>query len=422
MTSVPPRDARQSPPLSAATAASILADTDALRRVFNSEFPGLVASAEGHLGQAVSLSSRVAEGSLVRAWDARDRLHTLDELRAFLADDVKAAADRALSRREVHPEDAAQKHAQVDMSQSWAHILEAIRVEPHTAQAEKMVADAARHEAAEAVVTATTTTSWRLMALIGVVAVALALLGVYLLDRVSTEKVMARAMASPDGKLTTTPYGQIADITLVDGTKVRLAPDSKLLVPKVYGDNLRGVKLDGGGAFDVAQGAGDFRVYTRAATLIAKGTRFVVAGLWHDGSVTVQVREGFVDLRVGKTTKRLTANQAAFVDTTGAIRQPSADEVTEATSWADGRLVIPHRSLREVLPALQRWFQLDVTVRDMKLMDRITNVNASVDSARVAISQVEKSAGVKLVNEGTRMIFQDTVRTTVAPLEKARKR
>lgn len=422
MTSVPPRDAKQSPPLTAATAASILADTDALRRVFNSEFPGLVTAAEEHLGQAVSLASRVAEGSLVRAWDARERLHTLDELRAFLADDVKAAAGRALARREVHPEDASQKHAQVDMSQSWAHILEAIRVEPHTAQAEKLVADAARHDAADAVVTATTSTSWRLMVLIGVVAVALALLGVYLLDRVSTEKVLARAMASPDGKLTATPYGQIADITLVDGTKVRLAPDTKLLVPKVFGDNLRAVKLDGGGAFDVTHDAGDFRVYTRAATLVAKGTKFVVSGFWHDGSVIVQVRDGFVDVKVGKTTKRLAVNQAAFVDTTGAIRAPSADEVTEATSWADGRLVIPHRTLREVLPALQRWYQLDVTVRDMALMDRITNVNASVDSARVAIAQVESSAGVKFVNEGTTMIFEDTVHAKPVPTGKARKR
>ena len=96
--------------------------------------------------------------------------------------------------------------------------------------------------------------------------------------------------------------------------------------------------------------------------------------------------------------------------------------MTEATSWADGRLVIPHRTLREVLPALQRWYQLDVTVRDMALMDRITNVNASVDSARVAIAQVESSAGVKFVNEGTTMIFEDTVHAKPVPTGKARKR
>lgn len=405
-TSVPPRDAQSATPLSGA--ASILSDTDALRRVFNSEFPGLITAAEAHVGKAISLAPRVAEGSLVRAWDARHRLRTMADLRKFLAEDIEAAAARALSRREVHPEDGSQQHAQVDMAQSWAHILEAIRVDPHTAQAEKMVADIARKDAADAVVAATSA-SWRTYVLIGVAAVALALAGVFLLDRVSTERVMARAIAQPDGKLTNTPYGQIAQLTLLDGTTVRLAPDSRLLVPKAFSENLRGVKLDGGGDFEVAKSASDFRVYTRAAVLVARGTHFVVSGFWHDGAVLVQVRNGVVDVKAAGNVKRLAANQSAFVDTTGVIREPTADEVAEATSWADGRLVIPHRSLRDVLPALMRWYNLDVSVRDLSLMDRITNVNAPVGSRDVAVAQVESSAGVKLVSEGATQIFRDTV-------------
>src|ERR1044071_6585494 len=78
---------------------TVIPNPDALRKVFDAEFQGLLSLARQELGEAVSLAPRTAEGAFVRAWDARGRFQSQDDLKRFLRDDVKAAAARALTRR-----------------------------------------------------------------------------------------------------------------------------------------------------------------------------------------------------------------------------------------------------------------------------------------------------------------------------------
>src|SRR5438067_7287437 len=100
------------PPRGSSVSSGALPDVQALKRVFDSDFKGLVDQAKSHLGNAASFANRVAEGSLVRAWDARGKLQTMDQLRSFLADDVKAAAARALARHTGgHPNQKAEAPA-----------------------------------------------------------------------------------------------------------------------------------------------------------------------------------------------------------------------------------------------------------------------------------------------------------------------
>src|SRR5436305_1062266 len=174
-----------------APSSAVLPNPEALHKVFDAEFQTVLAQARKELGEAVSLAPRVAEGAFVRAWDARGRLQSMDELKEFLRTDVKHAAGRALSRR-------------------------------------KAIQDS----------------------------------------------------------------GESGQITLGDGTEVRLAPDSKLFVPADFGNNIRPVKLDGAASFSVASGSGEFRVYMRNAVISAHGTKFVVSARWGDTAVAVKVTEG----------------------------------------------------------------------------------------------------------------------------------
>src|SRR5207253_7043774 len=81
------------------SSSAALPSPDALHKIFDAEFQSLLALAKQELGEAVSLAPRVAEGAFVRAWDARGRLQTSDEVKDFLRMDVKHAAARALARR-----------------------------------------------------------------------------------------------------------------------------------------------------------------------------------------------------------------------------------------------------------------------------------------------------------------------------------
>src|ERR1051325_1633285 len=78
---------------------AVLPNPDALHKVFDAEFQNLLTQARKELGDAVSLAPRVAEGAFVRAWDSRDRLQSMEQLKQFLRDDANPAAARALARR-----------------------------------------------------------------------------------------------------------------------------------------------------------------------------------------------------------------------------------------------------------------------------------------------------------------------------------
>jgi ferric-dicitrate binding protein FerR (iron transport regulator) len=404
---------------------AVLPNPDALHKVFDAEFQNLLVQARQELGEAVSLAPRVAEGAFVRAWDARGRLQTMDQLRQFLRDDVKAAASRALSRRAAIAtsdggEQISLKTAEhvaastaVDPRVSWSHVIAAIHLDPQSAMADKMTAEEFRADTADRLEHATKGgISGKTALAIGAAIVILAVAGVMWANRMSTELAIANAMSSTNGRVTASGFAQIGNITLGDGTEVTLAPDSKLFVPTDFGDKIRPVKLDGAATFNVAKGDGDFRVYMRNAIIVATGTRFVVSGRWSDTAVIVKVTEGSVGIRgtVKGATTTVGANQTMLVDASGTIREATADEAEEAGSWAEGKLTMVNRPLKEILPQLLRWYNVDVTVHDLSLLDRTATLRTTLDSGSVALAEVAKSANLAVVKEGARNILVDPAR------------
>lgn len=403
---------------------AVLPNPDALHKVFDAEFQNLLAQARQELGEAISLAPRVAEGAFVRAWDARGRLQTLDQVKQFLRDDVKAASARALSRRaSIAKSDAGEQISlktaehvaaaqSVDPKVSWSHVVSAIHLDPQSAMADKMTAEEFRAETAGRLDHATKEgISGRTAAAIGTAIVILAVAGVLWANRMSTELAVANAMSGTNGRVTATSFGQIGKLTLGDGTEVTLAPDSKLFVPVDFGDKIRPVKLDGAASFNVTKGNDDFRVYMRNAIITAVGTKFIASGRWSDSAVVVKVTEGSVSVRVGKgSNNSISAGTTMVVDASGTVREASTDEAEEAASWADGKLAMINRPLRAILPQLQRWYNIDVSVRDLSLLDKTATLRSSLDSGSVALAEVAKSSGLTVMTEGGRTILVNPVK------------
>jgi ferric-dicitrate binding protein FerR (iron transport regulator) len=413
---------------------AVLPNPDALHKVFDAEFQSVLTQAKQELGEAVSLAPRVAEGAFVRAWDARARLQSMDEVKEFLRTDVKHAAARALSRRRAIQEsgEAGQislrtaEHVAastaIDPKVSWLHIVQAIQLDPQAAHSEKMTAEEFRHETAERLDHATRRVSPTVAASVFAVIVIVAIGIVMYINRMSTELAFSRAIASPIGKVVTSTYGQIGKVTLGDGTQVLLAPDSKLFVPSEFGQNIRPVKLDGAASFTVAQNtSGDFRVYIRNAVINSKSTKFVVSLRGADTAVLVKVTEGSVGVDVRKSvSKTVSAGQTVVVESGGNIRDATPDEAEEAASWADGKLTMINRPLREVLPQLQRWYNQDVSVRDLKLLDKTATVRTSLDSSSAALAAVARTSGLTVTKDAGRTVLVDQT-AVKAPVGKKKK-
>jgi ferric-dicitrate binding protein FerR (iron transport regulator) len=407
-------DARDGNAPDGGSPALALADEETLRRFFLAEYPALTEEARADLGpDARALVSKVVEGAFVRAWDARARLRTPAEVHDFLVEDVHHAAARALSRRagahRLAGSGRAEAHNVRDETsdEAWQHIMKALHGEAHSPKALAEAAALSRHEAAEHI--KHSDQGKPLWIVLGIFAVVLAglLVAAYFMGRVSEDARFARALNAPDVKPIATTFARMGTVTLDDGTKVRLAPESEITVPKQFGPELRVVRLKGIGEFTVAKGIEQpFRVNAGSVAVVATGTVFTVKVDDNSKETTVVVSEGSV--KVGPP-KKLTDVPVggAVIAKDSVVRQATASEKEEADSWRSGMLVVNDKPLGEVLNLMKKWYGLTILVPQPKLMERKASFRASLDSTRQAIRGIEASTGLQFGYVGQNMAFTE---------------
>jgi transmembrane sensor len=420
-TSVPPRDGGALNE-SQGTLTPFLADETALRRLFDAEYSAYLVSARSQLGDASAQAPRVVETAFVNAWTERSRLRDAGQVKAFLTNEVHHGAARALSRRAAAhrfgthggrddvSSGSRTSGGAADAEQSWQQISAAIQSEGHkTTDAHAAVADAGRHEAAAHMKTVGKEASWVMPVAVGVVALGASVAAALYVSRLGEGDAAYSATHNASIQPLASSPGQIGTVTLSDGTKMRMGPDTKIFIADGFPTKVRALRVDGTAQFDVAANQElAFRVVAKRTQVIATGTSFVVSDYPTDSAVAVLVREGSVTVKSGKQSTAVAANQTLMVDRS-TQRAATDDERAEAFGWTDGRVVVAHRQLRDVVAQLTRWFNLDIKVPDLKLLDREAGFNVSLDSSRAAIAQVERSANVKFAYEGESKVFRDAM-------------
>lgn len=430
-TSVPPRDgsARAG---SASSFTPFLSDEQALRRVFDANFNTYIESVRSTLGDAAGQAPRVVESAFCNAWKQRASLANADQTKSFLADEVQHGATRALSRRAAahrfgthggRDTGAADAHTSstgpADAEASWTRILQLIHetgVDSHAA-----AATAGRHEAAAHMKIAARKTSWGPLIGIGVVGLLLSVGGALYMSRLGEDDAVASAVSTAGLEpIAASSPGQIGSTTLADGTKMRIGPETKITVPDGFPTKMRAVKVDGTATFEVAPGQVlPFRVVAKRMHFIATGTKFIISAYSNDSGAAVRVTEGTVTVKSNGKTRVVNAGQSLTVDRSGAMAAPSEEMAAQDFGWVDGRISFQHRQMRDVIEQLSRWFNLDVKVPDLPLLDREASFAVSLDSSRAAITQVEQSGNVKFGFEGETRVFRDATGKGAAPSKTA---
>ena len=418
-TSVPPRDGGALTGSPASSLTPYLADESALRRLFDAQYAPQITAARSKLGDASAQAPRVVETAFINAWARRDQLSDSAKVDTFLADEVQHGSARALSRRAAahrfgthggRDDGTTGTHAvdspTGDPAGSWTRIETAIR-SASAPDIHAAVADAGRHDAARHMKDVAKRPSWVMPVVFGVVVLGALLVGVKYFDRLGEDDAAFAAVTSPLIQPITSPPGQIGSTTLADGTKIRFGPETKIAIPDGFPKKLRAIHVDGTAQFDVAPGQLlPFEVIAKRTMIVATGTSFVVSAYPGDSAVLVSVREGSVTLKSGKQSSTVAVNQSMVADRSS-IRPATEDEKSQAFGWVDGHVTVAHLQLRAVVAQLTRWFNLDVKVPDLSLLDREAGFSVSLDSSRAAITQVEKSANVKFAYEGETKVFRD---------------
>lgn len=185
-------------------------------------------------------------------------------------------------------------------------------------------------------------------------------------------------LTGPDGspvaeRVVTVPRGERGQLRLPDGSQVMLAAGSTLRHPLEFPGGSREVMLEGEAYFTVEHDTGrPFRV--RAGNLVATdlGTEFLVRAYPEDSGARVVVRSGQVAVRSDQAQDTPGGERVVNPGELGRLGGDGVPRVEPADtaayfSWTRGTLVFDGTPLREALPQLSRWYDLEFRLADSSL-------------------------------------------------------
>jgi ferric-dicitrate binding protein FerR (iron transport regulator) len=181
-----------------------------------------------------------------------------------------------------------------------------------------------------------------------------------------------RPGSSPVPATVSTRAAQLDTVSLPDGSRAILAPNSILRYAMDSVTGPRELRLEGEAYFEVEHDNDrPFRVQTRHAVVEDLGTSFVVREYAGDGRARVAVRSGVAALHARNASQTsptsLRPGDGAYVDSSGAIARFSGDPESYG-SWTRGRFEFDAAPLPDVLSQLARWYDVEFRVTDSTLV------------------------------------------------------
>jgi transmembrane sensor len=171
------------------------------------------------------------------------------------------------------------------------------------------------------------------------------------------------------------PFGSRTEFFLPDGSSGWLNGGSSISFPLVFNGNTREVFLHGEAYFDVLTNSDQpFVVNTENASVRARGTAFVVCDFDNDSETEVTLIEGSVDvfkrnnsgkMRIAAEMTHGTHFSMNHLDGSTELKQV---DVSQYTSWIQGKLVFRNDPMLTVTRRLERWYNVDIEIKDQELL------------------------------------------------------
>ena len=206
-----------------------------------------------------------------------------------------------------------------------------------------------------------------------------------------------------------TAIGQRDSVRLDDGTRVVLAPESRLTVAGGYGDKVREVELTGEAYFDVHHDAvRPFVVHAGGADIRDLGTTFTVRSTGDQG-VRVAVTSGSVSVVAAKASPNaaivLRPGDAGTVAVDGQALVERGGAAEPDTAWTRGRLVFREAPVGIVRSELRRWYGIDLAI-DSSYASRHLSMTFDGESADRVLEVVALSLGAEVQRQGNTAVIK----------------
>jgi len=218
-------------------------------------------------------------------------------------------------------------------------------------------------------------------------------------------RVLRRA---PQWKEYATAPAQRMVIRLQDGTQVTIAPKSRVRYTADFGRAHRDLYLDGEAYFQVARDSQrPLRVHTAGSVTEDLGTAFVVTAYADQVATEVVVTEGRVSLSRAETTSPavvLGLRDLGRLEATGRATVRRGVDVDRYLAWTKGVLAFDGRPLSEVMPALERWYNVEIRLSDSALGARRLTATFQNEPIDLVLKRIALTLGMR-VERGDGSVF-----------------
>ena len=201
-------------------------------------------------------------------------------------------------------------------------------------------------------------------------------------------------ISSRSQNILATKKGSKSSLELPDGTKVLLNADTRLTYDQAFGKKLREVTLEGEAYFEVVKDSKHpFIVHTKTMNVKVLGTVFNVRAYNSESNTAATLLKGSIEVTLNKKSDRnivvLKPNEKIIVnnnDTASAaanhlpspstniavvaIKVNAQDSSVMETGWTQNRLVFDQAYYSKVFPELERWYGINVVIKDSSILKR----------------------------------------------------
>lgn len=172
-----------------------------------------------------------------------------------------------------------------------------------------------------------------------------------------------------------TPYGVKGKVILPDSSVVYLNSGSSIYYPsKFLGEN-REVEFSGEGYFEVKENSAfPMKISLKnGMSVYVKGTTFNLSSYENDKSLSLLLLSGSVSMLDSKSNElvKLLPKQKLLLDkTTSKISIIRPEDIQPTVGWKKGWLIFDETSMPDILKRLERWYGVNVVIRDSSVMTK----------------------------------------------------
>ncbi|MDR1381835.1 MAG: DUF4974 domain-containing protein [Tannerella sp.] len=156
-------------------------------------------------------------------------------------------------------------------------------------------------------------------------------------------------------------YGSRSDITLPDGSTVKLNSGSEIAYSYDSRGKVREVTFQGEGFFDVAKSDRPFVVKTANGPEVkVLGTSFNLQAYADDRTIRTSLVKGYVELAYENEKLRMRAGDIVVFDRDTHKLRRTDGVLSHSYGWLENKLYMDDMSLTDVCRHLERWYDVDI--------------------------------------------------------------